>query len=283
MSSLNDTNSRDETIVLVTGFANQTSWNFPHLNLYFRIRHEAYITRCTQPFRVSNPINPAWEITRNLPCNYPLYGAQETSDHSSSTQSIIQIKAYPEPVKVAYKNVRDIVPRLWDDEKIDFVIHIGVAEERDYYSIERRAYRDGHIMPDVDGMLCADLTERHIKGVKWIWHDMPDEILSDVHIDDVCAKWKESLPVTLQLFIYYICLCTIDVRVSEDAGRYLCNFIYYSSLAQLTKNKKPKKVVFLHVPNKIDTASIEIGVTVTTQLIRAIAQMETDNKPNPTT
>ncbi|SZF02946.1 unnamed protein product [Blumeria hordei] len=243
MSSLNNNNSRGETIVLVTGFA---------------------------PFRVANPINPAWEITRNLPCNYPLHDTQETSDHSSSTQSTIRIKAYPEPVKVAYKNVRDIVPRLWEDENIDFVIHIGVAEERDYYSIERRAYRDGHIMPDVDGMLCADLTERHIKGVKWIWHDMPDEILSDVHIDDVCAKWKESLP-------------NIDVRVSEDAGRYLCNFIYYSSLAQLTKSKKPKKVVFLHVPNKIDTASIEIGVTVTTQLIRAIAQMETNNKPNPTT
>jgi len=62
------------------------------------------------------------------------------------------------------------------------------------------------------------------------------------------------------------------VRVSEDAGHYLCDFIYYSSLAYLAKNEEDKRVVFLHVPVHADKAAVETGVSVAIELIRAIVQ-----------
>ncbi len=65
---------------------------------------------------------------------------------------------------------------------------------------------------------------------------------------------------------------TTDVRISEDAGRYLCDFIYYSSLAHLTKKEEERRVVFLHVPVDSNAAAITTGVEVTVELIRAIVQ-----------
>lgn len=65
---------------------------------------------------------------------------------------------------------------------------------------------------------------------------------------------------------------TTDVRISEDAGRYLCDFIYFSSLAHLTKKGDERRVVFLHVPVDSNEAAIKTGVEVTIELIRAVVQ-----------
>jgi len=61
--------------------------------------------------------------------------------------------------------------------------------------------------------------------------------------------------------------------VSEDAGRYLCDFIYYSSLAYLTKEKEEeRRVVFLHVPVNSDETAVNTGTEVALELIRALVQ-----------
>jgi pyroglutamyl-peptidase len=62
------------------------------------------------------------------------------------------------------------------------------------------------------------------------------------------------------------------VRISEDAGRYLCDFIYYSSLAYLTKKEEERRVIFLHVPVESDEAAVNTGVEATIELIRALVQ-----------
>jgi pyrrolidone-carboxylate peptidase len=121
------------------------------------------------------------------------------------------------------------VPELWEGHKIDYMVHIGMASGRKYYSIERRGHRDGYRMPDVDRELLGDEELRKKEGDKWIWAGMPEEILSDMNVDDVWRRWRVALPNT-------------DVRISEDAGRYLCDFIYYSSLAYLEKKEEEKRV-----------------------------------------
>lgn len=63
-----------------------------------------------------------------------------------------------------------------------------------------------------------------------------------------------------------------DIRISEDAGRYLCDFIYFSSLAHLAKREEEKRVVFLHVPVEADEAALKTGIEVTIELIRALVQ-----------
>lgn len=64
----------------------------------------------------------------------------------------------------------------------------------------------------------------------------------------------------------------MDVRPSEDAGRYLCDFIYYSSLARLWKRHEKRRVVFFHVPVDSDQESLLEGKEVTIALIRALVQ-----------
>lgn len=166
----------------------------------------------------------------------------------------VRILVHPEPVHVAYKTVRELVPRLWGSSRIDYVIHIGMATSRKFYSVERRGHRDGYEMRDVDGELLKDTEEG-----KKEWDGLPRELLTDVNVDDVWQRWRAALLDT-------------DVRISEDAGRYLCDYIYYSSLAHLYRNGKERKVVFLHIPVNSDDASVKTGIEVTLELIRAIVQ-----------
>ncbi|KAK2624063.1 hypothetical protein QTJ16_006697 [Diplocarpon rosae] len=213
------------------------------------------------PFRAQNPINPAWEIARNLP-PFLRPSLLPLSDASATAKVVpVRILVYPEPVKVAYKEVRELVPMLWDGRKIDYAIHIGMATGRNFYSVERRGHRDGYSLKDVDHELLGDEERRKLEGDEWIWNGMPEELLSSLDIDDVWDRWSSALP-------------GIDVRVSENAGRYLCDFIYFSSLAHLTKKEEERRVVFLHVPISADEEAIEDGIQVTLELIRAIVQSE---------
>lgn len=76
--------------------------------------------------------------------------------------------------------------------------------------------------------------------------------------------------LTLVITLLIINKQNIDVRVSEDAGRYLCDFIYYSSLAHLWKHNEERRVVFLHVPVDSDAKAIATGVEALEELIRAV-------------
>lgn len=63
------------------------------------------------------------------------------------------------------------------------------------YSLERRGHRDGYGAKDVDGKLLED-EERHAKqGDQWIWHGVPQELLTDFDIDDVYRRWLDRSPV----------------------------------------------------------------------------------------
>lgn len=66
----------------------------------------------------------------------------------------------------------------------------------------------------------------------------------------------------------------MDLRISDDAGRYLCDFIYYSSLAACYKQNKPRKVLFFHVPADPAEGMLKQGQELAVNLIRAIVESE---------
>jgi pyroglutamyl-peptidase len=166
----------------------------------------------------------------------------------------VRILVHPEPVNVAYKTVRGLVPRLWDTPRIDYMIHIGMATSRKFYSVERRGHRDGYEMRDVDGELLDDMVDG-----KKEWEGLPKELLTDINVDDAWRRWRAALP-------------DADIRISEDAGRYLCDYIYYSSLAHLFRKGQERRVVFLHIPVESNDAAVKAGVEITLELIRALVQ-----------
>ncbi len=44
--------------------------------------------------------------------------------------------------------------------------------------------------------------------------------------------------------------CNIKYKLSDNAGNYLCNHVYYESLKYIDDNDFPTKVIFIHVPSK---------------------------------
>lgn len=67
-----------------------------------------------------------------------------------------------------------------------------------------------------------------------------------------------------------------DVRLSHDAGRYLCEFIYYTSLAQAWREGQPLNAVFLHVPGPTDDESLEKGKEVAIGLVKTLVSCWVD-------
>jgi pyroglutamyl-peptidase len=109
----------------------------------------------------------------------------------------------------------------------DLVLHFGLANSRAHISLEQVARAQTSQYPDNDGV-CLSL-ERLDSGQAIetaLDLDALASALNDVHSEqDVASPWPE-------------------VRVTTDAGAYVCNAIYYYSLCAHPGNR----VVFVHLP-----------------------------------
>ncbi|KAK0618083.1 hypothetical protein B0T17DRAFT_459704, partial [Bombardia bombarda] len=227
------------------------------------------------PFNKAFPQNPSWEIACRLPDYLPPLdqrGKPPTTEPEPTPPLLppVRLLVHPAPIRVNYQTVRALVPQLWDLDgtqhpdrpKVDYVVHIGMAGREHVYAIERRGHRDGYNMRDVDGELLGDEERRTREGKDWIWADEPEELLTDLDLDDVLSRWKSYTPDHIRL------------KTSDNAGHYLCDFIYFSSLAHLHKAGLRRNVVFMHVPADDSLARIEFGKGTVLRLVRSIVESE---------
>ncbi|KAL4726023.1 hypothetical protein ACLX1H_006699 [Fusarium chlamydosporum] len=221
------------------------------------------------PFREQYPINPSWEIAKSLPSYLPPLRAKDpNSRHSVAVLPKVRISVHPEPIRVNYKVVRGLVPSFYEAaQQFDVVIHIGMAGPRPFYSIERRGHRDGYKHPDVDGEMVDSEEDRQKDD--WPWRGLPEELETELYIDRILSLWRGHSSEEA------------DLRISEDAGNFLCDFIYYSSLSELWKQQRPRKALFLHVPADASPSSVERGRDLTLNLIRSIVESEIAAKIKP--
>ncbi|RFU25761.1 hypothetical protein B7463_g10573, partial [Scytalidium lignicola] len=197
----------------------------------------------------SHAANPSWLIAASLPPTI------------TSAARRIHIHTLPGAVEVSYHRIRATIPGLLfpkDSSKpnYDIVLHIGMADTRSYYAVEIQAHRDNYIMEDVVG--------ETLKGDTF-WKEefgSPEVLSTRIKSSDLLKKWKQNLP-------------TEDLRLSDNAGRYLCEFIYYTSMVEYWR-KSPGgdcPVVFLHVPGQADEAHVETGKQVVLSLISSLAEV----------
>ncbi|KAK1783712.1 hypothetical protein QBC45DRAFT_398611 [Copromyces sp. CBS 386.78] len=345
------------------------------------------------PFKQEYPHNPSWEIASRLPAVLPPLRAKQPSTVKPPYIPRVNLHVHPEPIHVAYKTVRELIPKLWapnfadsssssssssssfapttakstseaplfseqdaaaaaaaattnqssteneeaaeeeEEEtpkkpKYDFAIHIGMAGPQPRWAIERLAHRDGYALRDVDGEFLRD-KDNQLRD-DWVWKGCPTELRTDLDLDVILKKWRGYAPVEFQSSRgsgeddasgkqqadgggkdggdcgpikgvgqqqggggsrdgsggekWY----GNDIKgargdklvISEDPGRYLCDFIYYSSLAELHKHKAEKKVVFLHVPCEMgkDGEYVRIGQELMLGLVRSVAEWLVDEK-----
>ncbi|KAH8116625.1 peptidase C15, pyroglutamyl peptidase I-like protein [Phellopilus nigrolimitatus] len=150
----------------------------------------------------------------------------------------------------------------------DFVLHVGAGRRGGLY-VERLGHKLGYELPDVDGELAppvtsgdrkertdggspgagedaAELYERArvrgqvvahtLRGFGAGYEPFDEELRTGVDVDAVVASLRAS--------------GFEHVEPSANAGRYLCDFIYYCSLAEAQRDAHGKRtrVLFVHCP-----------------------------------
>ena len=191
----------------------------------------------------------------------------------------IRISFYPYQIPVSYDEVRSLVPRLYSayEDRVDLILHMGMTENRNYYSIEKLAHRDNYdAYADAYG---ARIDKRD--GMSY-WADCPPVLETSLDFDDVFQRWRSNLLDTPEVSSEQ--LDGVILRPSHDAGHFLCDFIYYSSLAEHWRHKKDRvgqdgvddiderPVIFMHVPKWAGTRDLQKGKLVTIGLLKALAQ-----------
>jgi len=168
-------------------------------------------------------------------------------------------------------------------EGYDFIFHIGAGLPGDL-RVETLAHKTGYKSPDVDGKYApiiedagedgspetdAQRRERERLGIvndasslgKLLsksptrgfgegYEHFEDELYSNIKVETLVKELREG--------------GFSRVQQSFDAGRYLCDFIYYCSLAEAARTasntgKKPTPVLFMHCPsvgNPIQTEEV---------------------------
>lgn len=167
-----------------------------------------------------------------------------------------------------------------------------MASTRQHYAVETRAHRDGYNVTDVDGQVGLEEGE-----IPWNEVNLP-EVLRPGQREDSGRKSDGTTLEPSKRRTCYPCIpddrllvnwCAhlsspTDVRLSDEAGRYLCEFIYYTSLAYAVQTGRDRNVVFLHVPGWTDEANVEQGRNVVVALIKALVTcwMDGANKDDAT-
>ncbi|XP_039623130.1 pyroglutamyl-peptidase 1 [Polypterus senegalus] len=124
-------------------------------------------------------------------------------------------------VPVEYQAVQRIVPTLWKRYKPQLVVHVGLSGMATTVTLEKCGHNEGYKGLDNCGF-CPD-SHCCVDGG-------PHCIESVIDMDSVCKRMAASG-------------LGVAVSVSKDAGRYLCDFTYYTSL-YLSHGRS----AFIHVP-----------------------------------
>jgi len=156
-------------------------------------------------------VNPSWEAVKALPAAWD-------DEH----QLLV------EEIPVQYDFVLQEVPDRWSSSRPDFIIHVGVSHLAEKLTLERQANNTGYTRPDVTG-LCPPgnccVSSPSSQETKLKLSCCLDLVELSQRVTEQCKE------------------VGLEATVSEDAGQYLCDFVYYKSL-----HSTQGKSLFVHVP-----------------------------------
>jgi len=204
-------------------------------------------------------VNPSWEVVKALVKERPTIEVDGR---------IYAIKIPATPVPVAYGAVDQCASTGnhygvgEDDESPCLVIHCGVGQFPSGLVLESIAWNEGYGMPDCDG-------KRHESGT--CISGAPPILKTSLDLECVRDTVAGS--------------CTTDVIVSTDAGRYLCEYIFYKSLHAVQKQCAAglcplvagPAALFVHVPPRIgEPCSMDALVDALSAVVKCCLQQLQD-------
>lgn len=128
-----------------------------------------------------------------------------------------------EILPTSWSKVSDLASRMHAEERPDIALHFGLADFTRGFRIERRARNRTRCEPDVDG----DLPRR-----SYISRRGPTQLGTSLPVARIMLGLRAlGMPASL----------------SDDAGDYLCNLLFYRSLCSIGKTSSGK-ALFVHIP-----------------------------------
>jgi len=186
--------------------------------------------------------------------------------HRAGKPDIKILKAI-ENIPSEYAASRKLIHDLWSgnmslyDSKtqstakveVHLMVHMGMWVRQQSYCLESVARRDGYIHPDHRGNL-PDLKDYDAGG---FFDGCPAEMKPDLDIEAAVQAVQSTLPGH-------------KMRVSVDAGHNLCEWFYYTSMAEAFKRKVPRNVAFVHVPAGRSNEEIKVGTEIWEEYVSAL-------------
>ena len=161
----------------------------------------------------------------------PFPGVEENPTETLMAEVLLKLDALADHevdttiLRTAWDHVRSWVKNNLEDSSYDLVIHLGLAVESKRFRLESTGRNQ--VAPgtaDQDGQI--------------------------FHSEFILPQGPPTFPCPLPLSAFKEAFHAEDlpVVISDDAGGYLCNFLYVLSLDALQRTGRRVGVVFLHVP-----------------------------------
>ncbi|CAF1543601.1 unnamed protein product [Adineta ricciae] len=180
------------------------------------------------PFRSVHK-NPSWEVAQAL---------------KTYVQWTRPLHIITHQLQVTYDDVSKKIPDYWINYNPTLVVHIGVATGSKEVRMEKYACNTDYFHTDNNGS--APETGQCIKN------DAPKVLLAQLPLSDICSRVRRQTP--------------LPIVVSDNAGRYLCEYIYYQSLFI-----DSKRTIFIHIPDFDQNFTIEnLAHTIQTIIYEAL-------------
>lgn len=155
-------------------------------------------------------------------------------------------------IPVEYQAIQRLMPSLWEEHQPQLVVHVGVSGLATTVTLEQCGNNQGYQRLDN----CSYCPATHC-----CMENGPDCLRSLLDMNTVCRRVNGSeLGVTLS--------------VSEDAGRYLCDYTYYTSL-----HLGEGRTAFIHVPPLgRPYSSQELGRALQAAVLEMLRLLETNQQ-----
>ncbi|CAG9795983.1 unnamed protein product [Diatraea saccharalis] len=193
------------------------------------------------PF-INHPVNASWEAVKLM--------NKEEIEKKHNIQLIQQ------EISVTYEDVNKFVPAIWDTFDPKLMIHVGVSSSAECLTLEMQAHRKGYHRKDHLDNCPVNYTCPAEGGVR---------LHTKLNVEQLCKEFNDSCPPEHNT----------KALPSKDAGRFLCEYIYYTSLC-----KDNSRTLFVHVPDMHVYSAEQTARSLEHLLDLCLAQLQSDRDIN---
>ncbi|KAJ4353397.1 uncharacterized protein N0V89_005126 [Didymosphaeria variabile] len=201
---------------------------------------------------------------------------------------LINIIKYPHDIQASWSEVRETVPQILSNKRrvfmpdcedpdaelrIDILVQLGMRRSEDCIVFETVAWRDGYVQLDVDDKTLPPGDVEH----GGIWEGLPEKLATCFSISKLqrnrwIKRFRQVSTCSSRTLALIVCLQDIPIRVSQDANSFICEFQFYSALAELYKRHLPARVIFVHTPPGTAEKDIQDCAVIVEALIKTLVE-----------